>query len=89
MLVTQLAETKAVQSWQRLSFLRKDTGVFESFGRFIIVLLDKSVTSTLYAFALFINNPIRENIHTYIFAYHDAYIYICAYICPSMHYAYE
>ena len=28
--------------------LRKDTGVFESFGRFIIILLDLSVTNTLY-----------------------------------------
>ena len=44
--------------------LRKDTGVFESYGRFIIVSLDKSVTITLYICVLFINNPIRGNFHT-------------------------
>ena len=35
--------------------LRKDTGAFESFGRFIIVLLDKTVTITLYICDLYIH----------------------------------
>ena len=43
---------------------RKDTGVFEIYGRFIIVLLDQSVTITIYICVLFINNPMRGNLHT-------------------------
>ena len=34
---------------------RKDTGVFKSFGRFIIILLDESVTITLYICVLYIH----------------------------------
>ena len=32
--------------------------------RLIIVLLDQSVTTTLYICVLFMNNPIRGNLHT-------------------------
>ena len=56
--------------------LRMDTGVFESFGRFTIVLLDQSVTITLYTCVLFINNPIRGNIHTL-----HCHVLCCIYIC--------
>ena len=41
---------------------RKDTGVFESFGRFIIVLLDQSVTITLYICVLYIYIYSEKNI---------------------------
>ena len=34
--------------------LRKDAGMFESLGRFIIVLLDLSVTTTLYISVIYI-----------------------------------
>ena len=44
--------------------LRKDTGVFVGIGRFIIVLLDQSATTTLYICVLLINNAMRGNIHT-------------------------
>ena len=44
--------------------LGKDTGLYESLGCFIIALLDKSVTTTLYICVLFINNPIRESLYT-------------------------
>ena len=52
--------------------LGKDTGVFESFGRFIIVLLDESVTTTPYVCALPMNNPICRNLRT-LHCHHNRY----------------
>ena len=49
--------------------------MFKSFGRFIIVLLDLSVTIALYICVLFMNNPIRGNIHM-LHCHVLCYIYI-------------
>ena len=43
--------------------LWKETGMFESLGRFIIVLLDYSVTTTLLICVLLINNLLRGKYH--------------------------
>ena len=77
----------------------KDTGVFESFDRLIIVLLDKSVTTTLYFCALSINNPICGSLHTlhchallciHIYMYiYSIYTYILYILCMYMYYIYS
>ena len=56
--------------------------MFKSSGRFIIVLLDQSVTITLYICVLFINNPICGNFHMFhchVLCY--IYLYIYIYVC--------